>query len=61
VVGARVNVRSSYSQQFPVVAWIQTQVLTVASPAVLLIDLSRYLEPSTLDTELPRYVRCSGF
>ena len=41
-VGARMNVRSSYSQRWPAVARIRTQVLTVASPAFLMIDLPRY-------------------
>ena len=34
-VGARINVRSSYSQWWPAANWIQTEVLAVASPALL--------------------------
>ena len=41
-VGARINARTSYSQPGPAMVWIRTQVLTVASPARLMTELSRY-------------------
>jgi len=45
-IGARINVKSSYSQWGPAVTWIQTQILSVACPTLLTTDLYRY--PSQL-------------
>ena len=46
-VGARTIVRSSCSQRGPAMAWIWTQVLAVASPALLPTELSAYISPCT--------------
>jgi len=35
VVGARIDVRSSYLQQWPTVAWIRVKALKIASPVLL--------------------------
>jgi len=41
VVGTRINVKISYAQRGPSMAWLQAQVLMVASPALLTTELSR--------------------
>lgn len=38
-VGARINVGSPHAQWSPILTWIQTQVLTIANPLLLLVPV----------------------